>query len=229
MKIGILQTGHSPGAIEASLGTYSELFETLLANQGFTFQTWKVVEMEFPTHVTDADGWLVTGSKHGAYEDHDFIPPLETFIRDAYAANVPQVGICFGHQIIAQALGGKVEKFKNGWAVGRQTYDMNGQNVSLNAWHQDQVIERPADATVIASNEFCENAGLAYGKRALTLQPHPEFGPEFIAGLIQYRGDMVEPDRLAAARDTLNAPTANAEMAAKIASFFKAAQSDPAL
>ena len=72
----------------------------------------------FPEGIHDADGWLITGSRHGAYEDHPWIPPLEEFIRDAYAAQVPLVGICFGHQIIAQAMGGKVEKYQ-GRLVGR--------------------------------------------------------------------------------------------------------------
>ncbi len=88
------------------------------AGNDFTFRTWQVVNMEFPAIGGRCDGWLITGSKHGAYEDLPFIPPLEDFIRKAYAEHVPLVGICFGHQIIAQAMGGKVEKFKDGWAVG---------------------------------------------------------------------------------------------------------------
>lgn len=91
-----------------------------------------------PPRSHDADGWLITGSRHGAYEDHAFIPPLEGFIRDAYGAAVPMVSICFGHQIIAQALGGKVEKFNGGWSVGAQDYDFGDEKLTLNAWHQDQ-------------------------------------------------------------------------------------------
>jgi len=129
MKIGILQTGHSPAELLGDLGNYGQLFVKLLDGQGFTFEIFDVLNMQFPDGPTDCDGWLITGSRHGAYEDLPFIPPLEDLIRAVYATDRPLVGICFGHQIIAQALGGTVEKFAGGWAVGRQTYDWNGEEV----------------------------------------------------------------------------------------------------
>lgn len=222
MKIGILQTGHAPDELLEKTGDYDRLFQKLLDGNGFTFTTYNVVDMEFPDKITDCDGWLITGSKHGAYEDHPFIPPLEAFIRDVYAADIPMVGICFGHQIIAQALGGKVEKFSDGWAVGRQTYNWVGEDVALNAWHQDQVTALPEGAKVIASNDFCANAALVYDKRAFTTQPHPEFGSDFIAGLTQHRGPGVVPDtQLASTRADLDKPIDNARIAAQIARFFK--------
>jgi GMP synthase (glutamine-hydrolysing) len=222
MKIGILQTGHAPDELLPTSGDYDRLFQQLLDGNGFTFTTYNVVDMEFPENITECDGWLITGSKHGAYEDHPFIPPLEAFIRDVYAADIPLVGICFGHQIIAQALGGKVEKFAGGWAVGRQTYNWNGEQVALNAWHQDQVVTLPADAQIIASNDFCAAAALVYGKRVFTTQPHPEFSATFIAGLAQHRGTGVVPDpQLAQTRENLGKPIDDGRIAAQIAKFFK--------
>jgi GMP synthase (glutamine-hydrolysing) len=222
MKIGILKTGHPPDALRAEYGDYGEFFKRLLQGQGFDFATYDVVDMEFPASIHDADGWLLTGSRHGAYEDHPFIPPLEDFIRKAYDADVPMVGICFGHQIIAQALGGKVEKFKGGWSVGRQTYDWNGQTVALNAWHQDQVVERPASATVYATSPFCENAALVYGKSAFTVQAHPEYSAEFLEKLAKLRGKGVVPDALLAeAAAKMDKPIDDARLARQIATFFK--------
>lgn len=222
MKIGILQTGHAPDEIQATLGDYDAMFGRLLADSDLTFETFNVVDMEFPEGVTSCDGWLVTGSKHGAYEDHAFIPPLEEFIRASFAADVPMVGICFGHQIIAQALGGKVEKFKEGWAVGRQTYDWQGEEVSLNAWHQDQVVTRPANAEAVACNDFCENAALIYGRNAFTVQAHPEFGDQMIDGLATLRGPGLVPDPiLAEAHANLGKTNANQKLALQIARFFK--------
>ncbi len=222
MKIGILQTGHAPDELLPITGDVAPHFERLLDGKGFDFATYSVVDMEFPEEITDCDGWLITGSKHGAYEDHAFIAPLETFIRDTYAAGIPLVGICFGHQIIAQALGGKVEKFSGGWAVGRTTYDWNGEMLALNAWHQDQVTVLPAGATVYASNDFCAHAALVYGDRVFTTQPHPEYGAEFIGGLVTYRGKGVVPDhQLAEAHANLDKPVDNPRVADQIARFFK--------
>jgi GMP synthase (glutamine-hydrolysing) len=106
------------------------------------------------------------------------------------------VGICFGHQIIAQALGGKVEKSDKGWAVGHQTYFYGDTPIGANAWHQDQVVALPEGADVIAGNDFCEYAALSYGGRILTMQPHPEFTDEFVEGMLRERAPGVVPDDL---------------------------------
>ncbi|WP_299737968.1 type 1 glutamine amidotransferase [uncultured Roseobacter sp.] len=224
MKIGILITGHPPDTLTAG-GLYDQYFARLLDGHGFTFQGWSVVDGIFPDSVEEADGWLITGSKHGAYEDHAWIPPLEDFIRAAYAAKRPMIGVCFGHQIIAQAMGGRVEKFAGGWAVGRTEYQMDGETVSVNAWHQDQVVEKPDMAEVIGRNDFCENAALLYGDRMWTIQPHPEYGSDFIGGLIKTRGQGVVPDALLhRASADLDTPTDRMAVAQTMADFFKKAR-----
>ncbi|MFT4783459.1 MAG: GMP synthase-like glutamine amidotransferase [Paracoccaceae bacterium] len=221
MLIGILQTGHAPDQMRPILGDYNTMFEELLSGKGFTFQTWNVAEMDFPNSVAAADGWLITGSRHGVYEDHPFIPPLEQFIQSAFVANVPVVGICFGHQIMAQAMGGKVEKSTKGWGVGRQAYLYGDEEITMNAWHQDQVIEKPALATTIASNGFCAHAGLLYGQRGFSVQAHPEYGDQVIQGLINLRGVGVVPDnRLAYAQSQMGQPNSSARIAQDIAEFF---------
>ncbi|MCZ8332905.1 MAG: type 1 glutamine amidotransferase [Rhodobacteraceae bacterium] len=222
MRIGILQTGLAPEALAPEMGDYPDMFARLLDGHGFTFRTWKVVEGEFPASVRDADGWLITGSRHGVYEDHPWIPPLEQFIRDAFALRVPVVGICFGHQIVAQAMGGKVERYAGGWAVGATDYDFGGETLRLNAWHRDQVVQAPAGATVIAMNDFCANAALLYDDRALTVQAHPEFRPEFVDGLMRTRGKGLVPDEvMAEAAAKLDLPIQDKTMAGRIAAFFK--------
>lgn len=223
MKIGILQCGHAADEVRGEHGDFDRLFANLLAGQGFTFETWNVVDMEFPASPLDADGWLLTGSKHGTYDDLPFIAPLEDFIRAAYETDRKIVGICFGHQLIAQALGGTVEKFDGGWAIGRQSYNFADQtDCAINAWHQDQVTDLPKDATVIAENDFCKYAGLVYGKKAFTMQPHPEMSNPVIKAYVEVRaGTANYPDALmqdALANSELSIH--DQEIAKKIGGFF---------
>jgi GMP synthase-like glutamine amidotransferase len=221
MKIGILQTGQAPEALKDEFGDYPDMFVRLLAGHGLDFASYHVEGMAFPANVHECDGWLITGSRHGAYEDHPFIKPLEDFIRTSYAEKVPMVGICFGHQIIAQALGGKVEQFKGGWAVGPQDYDFEGETVKLNAWHRDQVVEKPADAETVGSNAFCEFAALLYDDRAYTVQAHPEYGDDFIDGLMTTRGKGLVPDEIMKdARARFNGANSSSAIADRIADFY---------
>ncbi len=225
MRIGILECGQSPDIMRGEMGDYDTMFERLLAGRGFEFTSYHVENMEFPQCIGQAEGWLLTGSRHGAYEDHAFIPPLEDFIRRTYAEGLPMVGICFGHQIIAQALGGTVVKHPNGWAVGAQDYDFDGERITLNAWHQDQVTVLPKDARIAATNGFCENAALVYGDRAYTVQAHPEFDDAFIDGLIEHRAKgKVAQDLLDQARARMGGALQSGSIADRIEAFFKAGQ-----
>ncbi|WP_308916402.1 type 1 glutamine amidotransferase [Jannaschia sp. LMIT008] len=224
MRLGILMAGHPPDRLKSAYGDYRDAFARLLDGHGFDCVGYDVEGMRFPDGVHDCDGWLITGSRHGAYEDHAFIPPLERFVRDCVAADVPIVGICFGHQLIAQALGGRVVKYPGGWVAGKRDYDTAAGTLRLNAWHQDQVVARPDGATPIGSSAFCENAILSYGRRAWTIQPHPEFTDDFTADLAEERRDGPYPpgmidQAIATARRAEG--TDSDRIAAAIAAFLK--------
>lgn len=223
MRIGILETGPVNAALRERFGGYPGMFERMLDGRGFSFRTWTVHEGEMPEGPHDADGWVVTGSKYGVYEDHAFIGPLEAFIRACREAGVPMAGICFGHQIMAQALGGRVEKAAVGWGVGRQEYvSADGAAVSALAFHQDQVLDPPAGAETLAGSGFCPHAALRYGDWGLSWQPHPEFSVDFVAALIEARTGAAFDEAFAAERAaSLAAPTDGGAIAASIGDFLQ--------
>ena len=221
MQIGILQTGDSPEELRGSLGNYDTLFTELLAPHGLATRTYRVLDGDLPARADAEAAWLITGSRHGAYDDLPWIAPLEAFIRSVHAARVPLAGICFGHQIIAQALGGKVEKYTGGWSVGRTVYTHPGRELALNAWHQDQVTRPPDGARVTTSSDFCACAGFTVSDHIWTIQAHPEFGHEMVEGLIRHRASgRVPPELIARAEADLAAPTHSGQIAAEMAAHL---------
>ncbi|WP_136635042.1 type 1 glutamine amidotransferase [Pseudooceanicola onchidii] len=223
MLIGILQCGHFPEELQGETGDYGALYSNFLSGYGFDFKVFSVCDGIFPDSATDCDGWLISGSKYGAYEDHAWIPRLEDLIRAIKDADRPLVGVCFGHQIIAQALGGTVEKFDGGWSVGRTIYRFDDREEALNAWHQDQVTALPDGARVLASSDRCAYAALAYGNRIYTIQPHPEFDRREVAGLLKVRGAALDATVRDGAAAALDMPVDNKTEADKIAAHFQRA------
>ena len=221
VRIGILICGHFVEEVAAVYDNYLALYTPMLGD-GFICQPYFVVDGEMPATVDEQDGWLVSGSRHGAYEDHPWIEPLEDFLRSAYAASVPVVGICFGHQILAQALGGRVEKFDGGWSIGPTEYAFtDGHCETAVAFHQDQITIKPDTAEVIASTDFCAFAGLAYAGRALSFQPHPEFTPAFIDDLLDAYQDRLDPAVVADGRARMTQPLSQSGMIGQIRNFLR--------
>lgn len=208
MKIGILEAGRPPEELDtyAGYGTMLKDFITRRDSDGFSFEIFSVLEGHFPQSAQQCDGWMISGSKFGAYENLPWMLTLQELIREIHAAGLPMIGICFGHQIIAAALGGKVVKSDKGWGVGLHDYNITAQapqwmttdsnSFTLNAMHQDQVVELPehADVKVIASSEFCPYAALLYGDSILTFQAHPEFSMDYEIALIELRKTTAIPD-----------------------------------
>jgi GMP synthase-like glutamine amidotransferase len=209
MKLTILETGHVPEPLFSRFGAYPKMFETMFerAGQSFDIETVRVIDgAPFP-EPDEAGAVLLTGSPAGVYEDHPWLSPLRDFIRRAYAGRTPMVGICFGHQIIADALGGEVRKSKKGWGMGRHVYERRASpaplgelpdTLAIAASHQDQVLAPPREATVIYGSDFAPNAGLFYANgQVLTLQPHPEFTADFAVGLAEFRRGTVVSEEIA--------------------------------
>lgn len=193
LRVAILETGKPPGDMAQRYGSYPQMFETLLEADGLGFRSYDVQAGDWPAP-GGFDALLITGSSAGAYDPLPWIAPLKAFLNDARAT--PMVGICFGHQIMAEAFGGHVEKSAKGWGVGLNRYTvlerepwMDGApDFAIPASHQDQVIALPPGARVIAASDFTPYAALAYGdKPAISFQGHPEFAPAYAEALIENR------------------------------------------
>lgn len=227
VKIGILETGKPPAHLIGRFGRYPDMFRDLLGD-GFDYASFDVEAGELPARPDGHDAWIVTGSPAGVYEDHAWIAPLLSFLRRAESAKL--VGICFGHQAMAHALGGHVEKSDKGWGIGLHSYPiverkgwMDGDGaamVSVPASHQDQVVLQPRGTDVIASSLFTPYAGLAWRDRpALSFQFHPELSPDYTKALIDARRHRL-PDADAAIA-SLDAPNDNARVGGWIRRFLQ--------
>jgi GMP synthase-like glutamine amidotransferase len=210
VKLAILETGAPPAALEAAFGRYPAMFERLL---GLEAESYDVAGGSLPADVGRHDAYLITGSPAGVYEGHVWIPKLKTFLMAARGRS-KLVGICFGHQIMAEAFGGRVERSDKGWGIGLHTYPIVQHErwmdaaplVAAPASHQDQVVLQPPGADVIASSVFTPYAGLAWRDQpAISFQFHPEFSPAYAKALIEARRDRLpDPDAAIASLDAPN-------------------------
>jgi GMP synthase-like glutamine amidotransferase len=221
MHIGILKTDAVRPEWVSEFGEYPDMFERLVvaADPSATFSVWDVEEGVYPSDsdVDTVDGFIITGSKSSAYADKEWIRNLERLVQELHAKRKKMVGICFGHQVIARALGGTVAKSDKGWGVGVNVYNVSELPVQgddeirgggsgflkLVASHQDQVTVLPPGARTLVSNDHCENAGFVIGEHVLTLQGHPEFSAEYSEAIMAFRHDMIGAERVAQGRASL--------------------------
>jgi GMP synthase-like glutamine amidotransferase len=238
MRLTILETGRPPDPVASDFPRYPAMVEQLLSPHvpGLTCETVSLVDGEALPPVTAVQAVLITGSPVGVYDPVPWIAPLKRFIRAVAAAGAPQVGICFGHQIMAEAFGGRAAKAPQGWGLGRHAYEVSADQglghpwidapkdglLSLAVSHQDQVLELPPTARVLARSDFTPHAALSYTHApALSFQGHPEFCARFTAALISSRrGTRFTEDQADHALESLGAPLDGERVARWIAGFY---------
>jgi GMP synthase-like glutamine amidotransferase len=202
MKIAFLHAGFPPDSIKPQHGDYLSMFNRSFAvcDTGIELVDFKVQKGEYPNLADGFDGYICCGSASSVYDAETWIPPLLNFVKNLTIKDGPMVGICFGHQLIAQALGGRVEKAKTGWGLGNKTGNVlhsmpwmfpSLKTADLLYSHQDQVVQLPKNSQLLISTEHCPNAAFMIENRFLAIQGHPEFEPPYLAALMENRIDRI--------------------------------------
>ena len=232
MKLGILKTDTVRPEWVPGYGEYPDMFVALLSqlDPALEFVIWDAEQGDLPTDIDAVDAYLITGSKSSVYDDKQWIRELEDFVRELHARKKKLVGICFGHQLVAQALGGKTEKSAKGWGVGLHTHtfsslpdwhDEDGEDFRILVSHQDQVTQVAPGSAVLAGSEFCENAVCQIGDHILTFQGHPEFVPGYSREIMNFRREMIGEDNYTVGMASLVNDPENDRIARWILNFLQ--------
>jgi GMP synthase-like glutamine amidotransferase len=233
MRIGLLECDHVQERHLPIAGDYADMFTAMVAGAD---PTAVVVRYDarngvLPQRPEECDGWLLTGSSASVYDDEPWIDPLAGFVGAVHDARVPCVGICFGHQLLAHALGGRTERAESGWGVGalpmtvlepERWMEPALPTVTLLYSHQDQVTALPPDGRTLASAAHCPIAMLAIGDDIVGIQAHPEFGAPYVRALLEERVDPIGVAETAAALATLHLRTDDRATARWILAFLRA-------
>ena len=227
-RIGLLLVGHIDAGSLHIGGDYPELYADLLQPHDIELTTYRCDEGQMPESLSEQDGYICSPSRLSVYDNHQWLRDVEQLLRDMVATETPYVGICFGHQLMAQALGATVQKAEVGWGIGAKHYEVveaqpwmdSTNDIILAASHQDQVMQLPDGARLMARAPYCPVGGMLIGERAWTLQVHPEFSPALADSLLATRLALFGEDAANAARVTLKEPLQQNRIAGWMSRFF---------
>lgn len=224
MHIAVLMTNTDDSDFARSHPGDGEKFTAMIhaVRPAWQVSVFSVKDGQFPPDGARFDGWLITGSPASVHDGEDWIARLKTLIRRLDADRAPMFGACFGHQAIAEALGGTVGQNPGGWVFGLTETEMEGVPIRLYASHIQQVLALPPSARLTGGNAECPIGSFAVGDHILTTQYHPEMSHAFIAALVEeYAGDL-PPDVTRRARAALAAGRADSvRIAERIARFLE--------
>ena len=232
MRIGILETGYPPAHLVDEHGSYPDMFRRFLGEDAGRYQVFDVQKGEYPAQAESYDALLVTGSPAGVYDPHPWIAELIGYLQ-AVKGRTALVGVCFGHQVMAQAFGGQVRKSERGWGLGLHTYRVAEpqawmdpvSEITAPVSHQDQVVERPPAARVVAASDFTPHAVLAYEDQpAISFQCHPEFTRDYAKALAERRRGQAPDAQIEAAKASLDGPNDDPQIADWVRRFLLSAR-----
>jgi GMP synthase-like glutamine amidotransferase len=207
-------------------------FATMIASVRPDWRTvpFQVKDGVFPLSLAGCDGVIITGSPASVHDDEPWIAPLLELIRELDRARMPTVGVCFGHQAIAAALGGTISRNPGGWGFGVAVTDYAVQEpwmqppqarVSLYSAHNEQVTALPPRARLLGGSPFCPVGAFGVDQHIMTTEHHPEMTPGFFAALVEAFADYVGPAVAARARAEARLPTDGAVFAEWTARFLE--------
>jgi GMP synthase (glutamine-hydrolysing) len=231
MRLGLLVCDHVRTEFLYISGDYEDMFRRLFADHAdVEIVAYDAINGDLPTNPLECDAWITTGSRYSVNDDEPWIRDLEGFVRRVATADVPFIGICFGHQLIAKALGGSVVKSERGWSVGvkdvRVREDLGlGDSYRVLTSHQDQVDSLPPGAEILGWNDHCPVSMLGVGSTILGIQGHPEFEAEYSEALMESRrGHLIPEQTVDAGLASLGRPPDSRRLADWILSFVERAR-----
>ncbi|MFN4146021.1 MAG: glutamine amidotransferase-related protein [Runella sp.] len=226
LKIALLECDHVRDEFRPIAGDYREMFLALFTPLAPYWQWvfYDVVNGHVPQNFDEADVYFCTGSKFSVYDDEPWIDWLKDFVQQLYRVQKPYVGICFGHQMLGEALGGKVQKADIGWCVGVHGFEWKGEPYykwNLLMMCQDQIITLPPDTQVLATTPDCRYGMIQVGQTMIGLQAHPEFTKPYEEALMLNRNERIGPEKVERQLKTLTLPLQNIEVAQWIVNFVE--------
>ena len=210
MKIGLLECDHVAERSRHIGGDYYDMFAALFPDTEIV--RFDVCMGQFPTNLTAYDAYICTGSSYSVYDQEGWIIDLQAFVQELYAREIVYVGVCFGHQMLGQALGGRVEKASGGWCAGRHSFNVIRpedwmtpfqKEYNLLMMCQDQIVQLPPDSRVLATAADCPIGMLQVGPRTLGLQAHPEFPAGYVKVLLEDRVERIGAEKVRVALESL--------------------------
>jgi len=237
MKIGILQADSVLDQFQPVHGDYPGMIAGILGqaarelNLEVAFRNYDVEHGIYPDDIDECDGYVITGSKKSVYDNESWIDALKAYTRELHGAQKKLVGLCFGHQLVAEALGGKTLAAEAGWCVGiheseilESRWFMEDEELDLFTLivsHKDQVIQLPKGAQLLASAAQCPNSMYCIGDHIFTMQGHPEFTREYSRDLMKMRQEILGAETYVAGVASLDKPLMRDIVARWIIRFIK--------